>query len=452
MRPALLIFLLCVSATPRESFSAEKPNILLIVSDDHGYADAGFQGCKDIPTPHLDRLAREGIICSSGYVSHPYCSPTRAGLMTGRYQQRFGHENNPVYAPDDHQQGLPMSEKLLPQHLTEAGYKTGWVGKWHLGAAPEFRPENRGFAETFGFIGGGHRFINWQVNPKVEYLVPIERNSEPVEVTEHLTVAFGREAAAFVTRHQGEPWFLYLAFNAPHLPHEPTEERLARFASISDPKRQRYAAQVSLMDDAIGETAEALRATGQDENTLVFFFSDNGGPVKEGKGNGSINAPLHGGKGDVYEGGVRVPFLVKWPAKFPAGTTYDHPVISLDVFATALAVANAPMPVDKKYDSVNLVPFLSGEDKTSPHDQLYWRSKNIWALRENDAKLVRVNKDSDELYDLKTDIAESKDVSQTRPEETSRLQSLLDAWNGELIAPAFVGETGKPKADKPKAK
>ena len=171
----------------RTTEATDKPNILLIVSDDHGYGDVGFQGCKDIPTPHLDKLAAEGMHCTSGYVSHPFCSPTRAGLMTGRYQHRFGHQLNPYYNPDDHKEGLPLSEELLPEYLGKAGYKTGWIGKWHLGAAPEFRPENRGFAETFGFIGGGHKFLNWEVNIKNEYTVPIQRNGKPVEVKEHLT-------------------------------------------------------------------------------------------------------------------------------------------------------------------------------------------------------------------------------------------------------------------------
>ena len=310
-RAVLLAF---AAASLAVSAAEPKPNILLIVSDDHGYADTGFQGCKDIPTPHLDRLAREGLRCTSGYVTHPFCSPTRAALMTGRYQQRFGHENNPFYDPNDHREGLPTSERLLPALLRDAGYVTGWIGKWHLGAAPEFSPLKRGFVETFGFIGGGHRYQNWKVNPAAEYQVPILRNGEPVEVTNHLTVAFGEAAAAFIRRHRAEPWFLYLAFNAPHTPHEPTQERLARFASITNTTRRAYAAQVSLLDDAIGETLAALRETGQPQRTLVFFFSDNGGPITV---NGSINAPLRAGKGTVYEGGIRVPFVVSWPGRLP---------------------------------------------------------------------------------------------------------------------------------------
>lgn len=430
--------------------TAPKPNILVIVSDDQGYADVGFQGCRDIPTPHLDQLALEGLHCTNGYVSHPFCSPTRAGLMTGRYQHRFGHQLNPYYNPEDHKEGLPMTEKLLPEYLGKAGYTTGWIGKWHLGAAPEFRPENRGFAENFGFIGGGHKYINWQVNVKSEYTVPIERNGKPEEVTGHLTTALGKEAAAFVTRHKSEPWFLYLAFNAPHQPHEPTKERLERFASIENRVRRAYAAQVSLMDDAIGEALDALRSSGQEKNTLVFFFSDNGGPIKEGKTNGSNNSPLHGGKGDVYEGGMRVPFVVKWPAKLPAGKTYDLPVCSLDVFATSLAVAGAEMPTDRKYDTVNLIPYLSGDKKETPHDRLFWRVGPSASVREGDIKLVQPNRNESALYNLKSDIGETTDIQSAHTGEAGGLAADLAAWDKEMVPPAFPGATAYEKPNKAK--
>ncbi|MFM1802630.1 MAG: Arylsulfatase precursor [Planctomycetota bacterium] len=431
---------------------AAQPNILVIVSDDHGYADVGFQGCKDIPTPNLDQLAKEGVHCTNGYVSHPFCSPTRAGLMTGRYQHRFGHENNPFYDPNDHAEGLPMSETLLPAHLAKAGYQTGWIGKWHLGAAPEFRPENRGFSETFGFIGGGHKFLNWTVNNKIEYSVPIERNGKPETVTEHLTTAFGREAASFVTKHKSQPWFLYLAFNAPHTPHEPTPERLERFASIENPVRRKYAAQVSLMDDAIGEALSALKATGQDTNTLVFFFSDNGGPISV---NGSQNNPLRGAKGDVFEGGMRVPFVVKWPAKLKSSGVYDQPVSSLDVFATALAVAGQPMPTDKVYDSVNLIPYFTGENAGSPHENLFWRTtRQLWAVRSGDWKLVRGVGQSDQIFNLKSDIGEERNLMANQPQESEALAKELEKWDKALMKPAFPGLSGRQPAKKaaPKAK
>lgn len=442
----LLGLLLSVQAYAADA----RPNILIILSDDQGYSDTGFQGSKDIPTPHLDRLASEGLRCTNGYASHPFCSPTRAGLMTGRYQQRFGHERNPLYDPADHREGLPVAEKLLPAFLGEAGYVTGWIGKWHLGAAPEFSPLKRGFSETFGFIGGGHHYQDWKTDVRDEYRVPIERNGQPVEVTKHLTVAFGDEAADFITRHRAEPWFLYLAFNAPHSPHEPTAERLEKFAGIADPKRRKYAAQVSLMDDAIGAALSALRESGQEKRTLVFFFSDNGGPIGP-SGNGSVNAPLRAGKGAVYEGGIHVPFVVSWPGTLPAGKSYNPPVSSLDVFATALAAVGAPMPTDRKYDSVNLLPFLSGEKSGPPHDRLYWRSGPQLAELDGTSKLVRYRGRPDELYDLSADLAETKDLASDHDGETGRLASALDAWNGELIDPVFPG-LGSRKAAKPAAK
>ena len=419
--------------------SAAKPNVLVILSDDQGYADTGFNGCRDIPTPHLDQLARSGLRCTSGYVTHPYCSPTRAGLMTGRYQQRFGHEGNPIYAPNDHLQGLPMKEKLLPEFLKDAGYVTGWVGKWHLGAAPEFRPENRGFQETFGFIGGGHFYQDWQVNLRSEYHVPICRNGKPVEVKEHLTVAFGHETASFIQRHKTEPWFLYLAFNAPHTPHEPTPERLAKFASITDPVRSKYAAQVSLLDDAIGETLAALRESGQEERTLVFFFSDNGGPL----GLGPCNAPFRGGKGAVYEGGIRVPFIVSWPSKLPAGRDYALPVSSLDVFATALTQAGLPLPTERPTDGVDLIPFLTGANTNAPHDRLFWRSGALLATREHDRKLDRIGNTADQLYNLANDIGETNNLADSRPKEAQALGAALNEWNRTLIPPAFAGAAAR---------
>lgn len=422
--------------------SGDRPNVLLIVSDDQGHADVGFHGCKDIPTPHLDRLAAEGLRCTRGYVTHPYCSPTRAGLLTGRYQQRFGHENNPFYDPADEREGLPLGEKLLPEHLRGAGYVTGWVGKWHLGAAPAFKPEKRGFMETFGFVGGGHRFIGWKPDAALEYQVPLERNGRAEAVEGHLTTVFGSEAAAFIRRHRAQPWFLYLAFNAPHTPHEPTAERLARFSGIKDPKRRKYAAQLSLMDDAIGEALGALRETGQRGRTLVFFFSDNGGPVGE-TGNGSDNGSLRGGKGSLFEGGVRVPFLISWPDRLREGGTYDAMVSSLDVFATSLACAGVPMPADRKLDGVDLVPYLSGAKGGVPHPQLFWRSGPQLAVIDGDSKLIRQGKQPAQHYDLAKDGSESRDLASANEDEVARLGALLDAWNRELVASAFPGGAGR---------
>jgi arylsulfatase A-like enzyme len=431
-----LLGLLCGHAVAAPA----RPNLLLIVSDDQGYADTGFNGSKDIPTPNLDRLAKSGVCCTSGYVTHAFCSPTRAALLTGRYQQRFGHEFNPVYDPLDAQEGLPLTEKLLPEFLSDAGYVTGWIGKWHLGASPAHTPQRRGFRETFGFIGGGHQYWNWKTN-QYQYTLPLERNGLAIEVTNHLTTVFGEEAAAFVKRHTQEPWFLYLAFNAPHTPLQPTPERLARFAHLKPANRAKYAAQVSLLDDAIGATLDALKASGQEARTLVFFFSDNGGPDS----NGSDNAPLRGFKGQLYEGGVRVPFLVSWPGRLPAGQDYAQPVSSLDVFATALAGAGVRLPAERKLDGVNLLPYFAGEISGRPHERLGWRmgGNQRWAMREGDWKLVRLKGQPDELYDLATDLGEKQNLAAAKPEVAKRLATALDAWNQELAAPAFLGSSVK---------
>jgi arylsulfatase A-like enzyme len=424
-----------------------RPNVLVILADDLGYADVGFNGCKDIPTPNIDALAHDGLRCTNAYVTHPYCSPSRAGLLTGRYQLRFGHERNPVYfldGPQSHRQGLPVTETLLPQYLRTAGYATGWIGKWHLGSAPELRPENRGFSDTFGFLGGGHHYLNWQVNPNKEYFIPIERDGKPVAVQDHLTVTFGNEAASFIHRHEAEPWFLYLAFNAPHSPNEPTAERLARFASIPKKGRRAYAAQVSLLDDAVGQTLKALHDTNQTGRTLVIFLSDNGGPL----GNGADNTPLRGQKGDTYEGGIHVPFAISWPGHIPTGKDYTATVSTLDLFPTALAMAGVAMPTDKPHDGVDLLPYLTGEKTGTPNEQLFWRETESghgkWGARDNALKLVRQRTKPDELYNLFDDLIEQHDLAGTHADDLHRLAGELEAWQ-KLAAPLAFGGQGPEK-------
>jgi arylsulfatase A-like enzyme len=283
--------------------------------------------------------------------------------------------------------------------------------------------------------------MGWEPNER-QYTLPLTRNGADLpDVPAHLTSALGDEAAAFVRRHEETPWLLYLAFNAPHTPHEPTVERLEKFAHIADVQRRRYLAQVSLMDDAIGTVTRALSESGQTSRTLVFFFSDNGGPVR----NGANNSPLRGQKGDVYEGGVRVPFLVSWPGRLPAGSTYDEPVSSLDVLATTLAVAGLPMPSDKTYDGVNILPYLAGEANAAPHERLFWRRAGgaAWAVREGNWKLVRLRDRPPELYDLAADIGEARNIASANPEVTARLVAALEAWDKELVDPVFLGSSVK---------
>ncbi len=443
---ALLLGSLLLFNGPRALAAERRPNILVILADDLGYADVGFNGCKDIATPNLDALAKQSLRCVNGYVSHPFCSPTRAGLMTGRYQQRFGHENNPKWSPEDTVAGLPLSEKFLPQVLKTAGYVTGCVGKWHLGAHPQFHPNRRGFDEYFGMLGGGHIYIPGGKGGE-EYNIPMDRNGKPEPLTEYLTTVLGREASSFISRHQAAPWFLYLAFNAPHTPLQVTDPLMARVKHITDETRRGYAGLIVGLDDAIGGVMKTLKESGQLENTLVFFFSDNGGPISVTH---SDNTPFKGAKGSVYEGGMHIPFLVSWPGKLPAGKDYTQPVISLDVFPTAAALAGAKIPDDVKLDGVNILPFLNGEKKGAPHERLFWRTGGgaAHAVRQGDWKLVKLQNQSAELYNLADDIGEARNLAAQQPEITAQLQQTVNAWDKELIKPIF--ESPRPAALKKK--
>ncbi len=439
--------LLCAALA---SAALAKPNIVVIVADDYGYADVGFNGCTDIPTPHIDSLARNGARFSNGYVTHPYCSPSRAGLLSGRYQQRFGHEANPTYLPADTQVGLPVTETLLPKLLSEAGYVTGAVGKWHLGAAPCFHPNARGFTEFYGFLGGGHEYLPAANAPpadapawRTEYRAPLLRNAAPQPFDGYMTELISREAAAFVTRHKAEPFFLYVAYNAVHTPLQAPEKYLARLPNIADPRRRTYAAMTVAMDDGVGDVLAALRAGGIEKDTQVWFFSDNGGPATNAAP--TCNAPLRGYKGSLYEGGIRVPFVLQWPAAVKPGTVIGTPVTTLDLFATALAVADAKPAPGNTPDGMSLLQLLKGDAPSFDNRALHWRDgggkANKWAVREGRWKLLRSGTLAQpgplELFDLDADIGETRNLAAVKSEIAARLQKLHDGWNAQLVEPLF---------------
>ncbi|MES2595873.1 MAG: sulfatase-like hydrolase/transferase [Verrucomicrobiota bacterium] len=456
MLRALLSSLVLIAAS---AMAADRPNVLLIVADDLGYNDVGFQGSKDIPTPHLDELAASGIRCTNGYVSHSFCSPTRAGMLTGRYQHRFGHENNPAWKPESTVEGLRMDQITLPELLRKAEYNTGAVGKWHLGAHPQFHPMKRGFDEYFGALGGGHQYF--PEGSKVtasEYAISLDRNGKEEAQTKYLTEQFGDEAAAYVQRHAGDgkPWMLYLAFNAPHTPLQAMEAWLAKLAHIKDANRRTYAAMICALDAAVGQVVEKLEATKQRENTLVFFISDNGGPnlAFRNLGNFTDNSPLHGAKGDLHDGGIRVPFLVSWPAKLKPGV-YEQPVIALDFLPTTVALAGGELPQDRPIDGVNLMPYLTGEKSGPPHDRLFWRTqgpKGNHAVRQGQWKFVRKADAKPELYDLAADIGESKNLASEKPDLIAEFTAAIAEWEKGTIPPAFESpRAGKPAPKKKKA-
>ncbi len=450
----LLISWLTCFVLAHAVMAADRPNVMIIIADDLGYHDVGFQGSREIPTPHLDRLAASGIRCTNGYVSHPFCSPTRAGILTGRYQHRFGHENNPAWKPESTLDGLPLDQITLPQLLKDAGYHTGAVGKWHLGAHPQFHPMKRGFDEYFGALGGGHMYFPGDKGG-VEYTIPLNRNGNDEPQRRYLTEQFGEETAAYVKRQAtGQPWFLYLAFNAPHTPLQAPESWLEKFAHLDQPSRRTYAAMVAAMDAAIGQVLDQLEVTQQRENTLIFFVSDNGGPNLNAKGTGNFtdNTPLRGAKGDLHEGGMRVPFLISWPARLKPGT-YDAPVISLDFLPTAVALAGGKLPEDRLLDGVNLVPYLTGEKSGQPHERLFWRSqgpKGIHAVRQGSWKFFRAANGQPELYDLNRDIAETQNLAAKKPELVAQFNEAIAEWEKGTIPPIFESPKAGKKAPKKK--
>ncbi len=421
------------------------PNIVIIVADDMGYADIGAHGSTDIPTPNIDALAAGGIRFTDAYVSGPYCSPTRAGLLTGRYPQRFGHEFNLNLQPE---YGLPLDETTLADRLKVAGYRTALFGKWHLGASERFHPLSRGFDEFFGFLGGAHSYFETSpTGPNA-----INDGRIPVSEPAYLTDALAERAASFIRRQQTQPFLLYLAFNAVHLPLQATDQYLARFQHIGDEQRRTYAAMLSAMDDGIGKTLAALREQGLDRSTLVFFFSDNGGPTMAGTGiNGSSNSPLRGSKRQTWEGGIRVPFIIRWTGRLAEGKTDSRPIIQLDVLPTALAAAGVKIDPAWNLDGVNLLPFLTDRLSDPPHAALYWRLGDNVAIRMGDWKLVRTTTGSlraanpdllsalsgAELYNLAEDIGEQRNLVAVHPEKFNQLAAEWLRWNRELARPRW---------------
>jgi arylsulfatase A-like enzyme len=412
-----------------------KPNVIIIVADDLGYADVGAQGIsKDVKTPNIDSIASNGVRFTNGYVSGPVCSPTRAGLLTGRYQQRFGFEQNPRGPNEEAVFGLPLDQVTLPQQLRKAGYVTGMVGKWHLGHAQGMLPHERGFDEFFGFAGGAHRYVkNDAPEPGAN---AIQRNGTPVGEKEYLTDAFTREAVAFIDRYREKPFFLYLPYNAPHSPMQAPPKYQSRFAGVEDEKRKTFCAMLSALDDGVGAVLTKLRDSGLEENTLVIFFSDNGGPTR---GNASLNTPLRGAKGETLEGGVRVPFMMQWKGRIPAGKVDDRVVVQLDLLPTILTAAGAPLP-DGPLDGKNLLPFLSGDaSKDVIHDQLYWRFGPRRAIRSGNWKLQWNGDEQPGLYDLSKDPGEATNLATDQPKVVEQLMADWKEWDAQLMKPRWPG-------------
>ena len=441
--PLLAILITCCTqAAAATSLSASrKPNIVIILSDDQGYADVSFNPHhpKEVSTPNLDALARTSVICTQAYISGNVCSPTRAGLMTGRYQQRAG-----IYTAGEGGSGLPLTEKIFPQYLKEAGYVSGAFGKWHLGLTREYNPVSRGFDEFYGFLGrGAHPYFDLAVPDH-----PLYRGVEPITDKGYLTTRLTDEAVSFIQRNKSRPFYVHLAYNAVHAPAEAPEEDVKKF-NTGDKTRDTLMAMLLHLDTGVGRVVKTLRDEGVFDNTLLVFLTDNGGS----KAMNANNTPLRGFKQQNYEGGIRTPFIVSWPAQLKGGTTCDVPIISLDLLPTALAVAGVPSPSEKPFDGKNLLSALKGEVKML-HENLFWSEGGAtgdWAMRSGNWKLVG-SAQRTELFDLASDPAEKTDLAARHPDKVKELTKLYDDWLEQMAPPLsgapkrYGGEaTGKAK-------
>ncbi len=416
-----------LAAEPAEA--ARTPNVIVILADDLGYADVGAQGVsKDVKTPNIDSIAANGVRFTSGYVTCPVCAPSRAGLLTGRYQQRFGFEMNPG-GENVPNYGLPVTETTIARSMKDAGYRTGMIGKWHLGNKKPLTPLDRGFDEYYGFWGGKHSYVE-----QTPGFNAVRDGDEKAAKVEYLTDEFGREAAGFVDRNHDKPFFLYVAFNAVHGPLQAPQKYVERFAGVQDRKRRMMLAMLSAMDDAVGQLLAKVREHNLEGQTLIFFTSDNGGPTD---GNTSSNAPFSGYKNQLFEGGIREPFFAQWKGRVPGGRVIDYPVNALDITATASALSGAAVAAERPLDGVNLMPWLEGKQDKPVHDKLYWRYNNQWAIREGDWKLMGLG-DYAKLFNLKEDPGEKQDRSADHPDIRQRLLGAYGERNKTLAAPLWV--------------
>lgn len=452
IKPIYTVFLLLpYLATAIES--APRPNILLVLTDDHGYADVGFSqyASNEIKTPSLDALANGGIAFDSAYVAHPFCGPSRAALMTGRYPHKIGSQFNlPVNGSDT---GIDTNEEFISKSLQNAGYYTGAIGKWHLGEQPQYHPNQRGFNEFYGFLGGGHNYFPSQYRPQYEqlkkqgvtrineYITPLEYNGVEVRETEYITDALSREASRFITKaasNPNQPFFLYLAYNAPHVPLEAKAEDLAKFEHIKDIDRRTYAAMVYAVDRGIKNIIQTLKATDQFNNTLIVFLSDNGGKRQWG----GVNLPLKEGKGSAHEGGHRVPMMVHWPDQIETAMRYPHPVSALDLYPTFMALAGAKIPQGKKLDGKDIWNHVQQGTSARPGESLFVvrhrkAAHDVSVRRDHWKAVITKNTGKWQLFNIEKDISEKNNLAKKHPLILQDLINDVAHWSWSNVQPQW---------------
>lgn len=462
---------------------SKKPNVILITADDLGKTDISLYGSPYVSTPNIDSIGNEGVIFSEAYCSSPICSPSRAGFLTGRYQQRFGFEFQPrdlyprnrlekiIYKyiidtgemyitkakryprkKDIAQQGIPGSEITLGEILSGTGYRTASIGKWHLGYADPFVPNARGFEYQYGFYEAFSLYAPVDdpdiVNYRHDYFAnkhiwnqerkgpcAVRRNNEVIEEEEYLTFRIAEEVNDRIDEWEDEPFFIHASFSAPHTPFQVPKEYYNRFSHVKDKNKRVYYGMIAALDDAVGSILSVIEKRGLEENTIIFFASDNGGATYTGA---TDNFPLKGGKFTNFEGGINIPFMVRWPGTLKPGTLFDEPVILLDVFTTSIAAAGLPLTEERILDGVDLLPFITGEAAGSPHDALFWRSGFNKAVRKGDWKLILDTRENESiLYNVRDDKLEKRDVSAQNPEKKEELLMELESWEKELMDPLW---------------
>ena len=423
--------------------AAEKPNVVILFSDDAGYADFGFQpNCvaemKKL-TPNIDTIAKDGARLSNAYMSGSVCSPSRAGLMTGRYQQRFGYDNN---LPPGHQSGLPLTETFGAKRMQELGYETALIGKWHLGYPKEMHPNKRGFDWFYGLLQGARRYFPIDNVSKHQVILD---NSTPTKEEGYVTDRLGDAACKFITKNKDKPFFLFVSFTAPHSPNQPKKEDAERTAHIEKKGRANYAGLIVSLDDNVGKILAQLKKDGLDKNTLVIFTNDNGGQTATG----ANNSPLSGRKGTMLEGGIRVPWAMRWTGKIKPGTVIDDPIISLDILPTMVEMSGTEAKKEWNLDGTSILSRVTGKADSLAERPLYWRqhgSKGDRSMREGKWKIHHARRDGEapKLYDLGKDIGEQNDLAAKHPDVYQSMIVKLDKWESQLKEPLWgPGANGK---------
>ena len=434
LKASLVGILVCSLLASSAVFAANpsgRPNVLIFYVDDMGYGTLGCYGDTKIATPNIDALAASGVRMTQGYVSAPLCSPSRAGVMSGHYQERFSHDNNSSVSIEEH----PIPYPTLAERMKALGYDAVMVGKWHLGPVPGQKPMDRGFSQFYGTLDNPGSYFT----PRL--FIDSSVSPEPFVMKKpgfYTTNAYTDWACNYIKQSHDKPWFFYLAYNAVHAPLDATPELLARTSNISDKKLHAFAAVLTGLDDGIGRVMKTLKETGQDKNTLIFFISDNGSPVRDA----GLNGELHGYKQEMWEGGFRVPYMVVWPGKIPAGITYDKPVINLDVMPTIVTAGGGKVDPAWGLDGVDLIPYITGANTGRPHETLDWRMDGKWAARVGDLKLVHEvgkgnppNNNPPNLFDLSSDVSEKTDLAPAQPDKVKELKDQWDQWNSQMGPP-----------------